>query len=163
MVVEVSDARDGVTTGKEALSARVEEAATVALEAVGRKDAELAVMLTDDEEIRRLNGQWRDRDKATDVLSFSQIEGGPFGDTLHLGDVVISVETAGRQAEAGGWSLAGELNRLMVHGLLHLLGYDHEKGGSEEAAMKAEEARLATRLVEAGYDCAGDEAQAGAC
>ena len=134
MVVEVSDARDGVT-GKEALSARVEEAATVALEAVGRKDAELAVMLTDDEEIRRLNGQWRDRDKATDVLSFSQIEGGPFGDTLHLGDVVISVETAGRQAEAGGWSLAGELNRLMVHGLLHPPGYDHEKGRTDRESV----------------------------
>jgi len=76
-----------------------------------------------------------------------------------LGDVVISVETAGRQARRGGWSLEEELNRLLIHGLLHVLGFDHEQGEAEQARMKAEEARLAAALGAAGFGCASEETE----
>lgn len=109
--------------------------AVVLLNAVGRRRAELSVMLCDDELIRGLNLQWRQKDSATDVLSF------PMGDELVLGDVVISLDTARRQAEARGHDLHTELRVLLVHGLLHLLGHDHEQPG-QDATMAAEEDRL---------------------
>jgi probable rRNA maturation factor len=91
-------------------------------------ELEVHLTLTDDTRIRQLNREYRGQDKPTDVLSFSQIEGGqefvpaPTG-TLIVGDVVISVETAQRQAKG---TLLDELRLLAVHGALHLLGYDHE-------------------------------------
>ena len=85
---------------------------------------ELTVVLTDDAEIRRLNRTYRGKDRATDVLSFSLGDGR--GDTELIGDVVISVDTATRQARSYGASLEEELARLLVHGTLHLCGYDHQ-------------------------------------
>ena len=82
----------------------------------------------------------------------------PSYDAQHLGDVVISIDTAGRQAEQGGWTLAEECTRLLLHGLLHLLGYEHEQGGEPEQRMKAEEKRLIGVLATAGIACAHDEA-----
>ncbi len=79
------------------------------------------------------------------MLSFAQEEGegpGPVGAPRVLGDVVISVETAARQATQLGHSLETEMRRLLVHGLLHLLGYEHVHGGRQAAKMKREEARL---------------------
>jgi probable rRNA maturation factor len=101
-----------------------------ALEVLGLSKVELSIALVSDAQIRRLNKLYRNKDKPTDVLSF------PIGekveDWLILGDIVISVDTAKRQAQELGYSLEEELKRLLVHGLVHLLGYDHELGGEEE-------------------------------
>jgi probable rRNA maturation factor len=101
-----------------------------ALEVLGLSKVELSIALVSDVQIKRLNKLYRNKDKPTDVLSF------PIGekveDWLILGDIVISVDTAKRQAQALGHSLEEELKRLLVHGLVHLLGYDHELGGEEE-------------------------------
>ena len=86
---------------------------------------EVAVVLTGDEEIRRLNKRYRDKDSATDVLSFDVDDGRSAGEPF--GDVVVSVETARRQARAYGAPLIEEVQRLIVHGTLHLCGYDHHE------------------------------------
>lgn len=105
----------------------------------GRSSCELSVLVTDDAEIRSLNHHYRGQDRATDVLSFSQLEGEGPTEPLHLlGDVVISWETAQRQAVEYGHTLEAEMERLLVHGVLHLLGYDHEH--DEEAARSMREA-----------------------
>jgi probable rRNA maturation factor len=112
-----------------------QEAAQRLLNAVGRSDTEISVVLTDDTTIHTLNRQWRSKDKPTDVLSFPQ------DDRRYLGDVVISVDTATRQATARGWQLAEELALLLVHGILHLLGHeDDTEEGSE--AMKTIETQI---------------------
>lgn len=90
----------------------------------------VSVLLTTDAGIRRLNRQFRGVNKATDVLSFPA--GGPAADEV-AGDLAISVPTARRQATACGHSLGTELKVLMLHGLLHLAGYDHETDGGEMA------------------------------
>ena len=105
--------------------------------------AELSVLLVSDAEMQRLNRDWRGKDRPTDVLAFAQGEGdGGTPDGL-LGDVVISVDTARRQARSGRRPLDREAERLLVHGLLHLLGYDHERSAREAARMKRKERELA--------------------
>lgn len=95
---------------------------------------ELSLTFTDDLEIAILNEQYRHKEGPTDVLSFSQLEGEDFGAApMTLGDVIISVDTAERQAEEYGVTLEAELDRLLVHGILHLFGYDHENVPEEEA------------------------------
>lgn len=106
-------------------------------------------MLTGDREIKKLNRIYRGKDKATDVLSFpSGFD--PFEHAVPgscLGDLVISIETARRQAAQYDVSLRDELKRLIVHGYLHLLGYDHEKVPPAEAArMRRTESRLLARI-----------------
>ena len=100
------------------------------------RSAEISIVLMDDEQIHELNRDYRGIDRPTDVLSFSQVEGMPvesFEERVSLGDVVISVETAARQAEARGGTLEDELDLLVAHGMLHLLGYDDETDdGAEE-------------------------------
>jgi probable rRNA maturation factor len=93
---------------------------------------ELSLRLTTDSEIQALNAQFRQQDKPTDVLSFAamevdfpEIEDNPADLTLYLGDIIISVDTAVRQAPEHGYSLRKELAWLASHGLLHLLGWDH--------------------------------------
>ncbi len=102
-------------------------------------------MLTDDTGIAALNRTWRGKNKPTDVLSFSQVEG-EGAPASALGDVVISVETAARQARRAGTSLDQEMRRLLVHGVLHLLGHDHVHGGRQAQKMKAAEERLLRAL-----------------
>ena len=109
------------------------------LAALGKSKAELSVLLCDDAFIQGLNLQWRQKDVPTDVLSF------PMGDDTVLGDVVISLDTAARQAAERGHDLATELDVLLVHGLLHLLGHDHELPG-QDVTMAAEENRLLGEL-----------------
>jgi probable rRNA maturation factor len=86
--------------------------------------AELSILLTDDAEQRELNGQWRGKDTATNVLSFPQIE--PFGPvTGLLGDITLARETLIREAEEQGVTFEAHFTHLVVHGFLHILGYDH--------------------------------------
>ena len=87
-----------------------------------------------------LNGQWRDKPVSTDVLSFPQ------DDPVVLGDLVISADTADRQAQERGHDLRDELRILMVHGLLHLLGYDHETSQEDLLEMVEAEGRLMVKL-----------------
>ncbi|KAG8375623.1 hypothetical protein BUALT_Bualt10G0119600 [Buddleja alternifolia] len=103
------------------------------------ENVELSVLLCNDEFIRKLNKDWRDEDHATDVLSMSQHIPELKLPILMLGDIVISVETAARQAEERGHTLIDEIRILVVHGLLHLLGFDHELSDEAEKEMESEE------------------------
>lgn len=113
---------------------------------LGLEDAELSVLLCDDARIHALNRGWRGVDAPTDVLSFPQ-DALPGGERV-LGDVVVSVDTASRQAASEGHALRAELRILLVHGLCHLLGHDHHEE-AETRAMRAEEQRLLRALGEA--------------
>ncbi|MBA0777730.1 hypothetical protein Gotri_005711 [Gossypium trilobum] len=105
----------------------------------GFDSVELSVLLCNDEFIRKLNKEWRDEDHATDVLSMSEHIPELSLPVLMLGDIVISIETAARQAEERGHTLIDEIRILMVHGLLHLLGFDHEISENAEEEMEEEE------------------------
>lgn len=100
---------------------------------------ELSLVLTGDGPVRALNARYRGKDEATDVLSFPG-DGGEAG----LGDIVVSVETAARNARALGRTLPQELDVLALHGFLHVLGYDHE---TDDGTMDRLEARLRRRLL----------------
>jgi probable rRNA maturation factor len=111
-----------VEAPRAAYAARIVRAAAPGMLRSLRVRGELSVALVGDAAVRRLNREWRGKDRPTDVLSFPQEARGRL-----LGDVVISLDTARRQAREGGWSLAAELRRLLAHGLLHCLGHDHER------------------------------------
>lgn len=116
------------------------------LREVGEDAASLSLTLVDDAAIRRLNAQYRRKDKPTDVLSFPQRDGTKKSTpAAPLGDVVISVDTARRQAAAYDAPLQRELERLLIHGVLHLLGHDHHEA-RERRLMEAEERRLAQSI-----------------
>ena len=127
---------------------QVEAWSLALLEAVGASHRTLSVVLTDDTSIQALNRQWREIDAPTDVLSFPMDEG-ETPTHLHLpaplGDIVISVETAARQAPAHDYRFEDEVRFLLVHGLCHLLGHDHAEA-EEAARMRQEEARLLETL-----------------
>ena len=107
------------------------------LESLGLPDAELSILLCDDATIRSLNRRYRKKDRATDVLAFPMQEGpGPEANAGLLGDVVISLPTARRQAAEHDRPIIEEVTFLLAHGLLHLLGYDHANRG-QEREMKA--------------------------
>ena len=139
------------------------------LRLLGHPDADVCVLLTDDAEIRELNRDYRDKDSATDVLSFSQFDSdlpSMPGHPVLLGDVIISVDTAERQVGEGclprlrvalesleatrlvptQWRLDDEMACLMVHGILHLLGHDHMEE-TEAAVMFELEGRLIPILL----------------
>jgi len=113
---------------------------------------ELSILFTDDEHMAVLNRQYRGKEGATDVLSFSMVEepdgevSSPIFESVMLGDVVISVDTALRDAKELEQSFEGTVDRLMIHGVLHLLGYDHEKSSVEAIRMREEEERLMALL-----------------
>ncbi len=113
---------------------------------MGWTDAELSITLVDDAEIARLAGDFGRPRRATDVLSFPSAEGpgAEFAGRM-LGDVVISLDTARRQAAARGVPLARELETLVVHGCLHVLGMDHMRA-ADRARMRALEAHLRWEL-----------------
>ena len=114
-------------------------------------EAEVGLHLTDDEEIRTLNHQYRGKDAPTDVLAFAAQETGipqPAEMPLYLGDIVISVPTATRQARWRQHSLEVELAWLATHGLLHLLGWDHPDAASLEAMLDQQD-RLMSAIDEA--------------
>ena len=132
-----------------ALAARLARSARRLLRALGLDRAELSVLLVSDREMRRLNRHWRGRDRPTDVLAFAQGEGPAAAPDGLLGDVVISVDTARSQAAERGETLGREGERLLIHGLLHLLGYDHERSAADARRMQRRERALA-RVLAAG-------------
>ena len=120
------------------------------LTAEGVSQAAVGVVITGDAALRDLNRRYRGEDAPTDVLSFAFDESTsefvlPPGESRRLGEVVVSLPTARRQAKQAGHSLERELALLTVHGLLHLLGYDHATG-DEERVMRSREAALLTSL-----------------
>lgn len=106
-------------------------------------EAEVSLVFVDDSYIRDLNLQYRNIDRSTDVLSFPMLEGESFphecGAEILLGDIVISLPTAQRQAEEYGHSLQREVSYLAVHGMLHLLGYDHQEEEDKRVMRQKEE------------------------
>ncbi|GIQ65342.1 endoribonuclease YbeY [Paenibacillus cisolokensis] len=140
----------------EAWIARLEQLLQLAGEAEGLTDGEVALTFVDDAEIRRLNREYRNIDRPTDVLSFAMREesdgepgiifgdGGPEPEEFPemLGDIIISIERAKEQSEQYGHSLEREIGFLFVHGFLHLIGYDHQDEASEAVMMEKQEAVL---------------------
>lgn len=125
--------------------------ARITLEMERTPTCQLSVVLTGDEQVRQLNREFAGDDHATDVLSFSLREGEPFAsgdDTDRLGEVIVSLEAAARQAEEAGHHVEDEVAHLLVHGVLHLLGYDHAEP-SDEQKMRTHERRV---LSELGYE-----------
>ncbi|WP_240511967.1 rRNA maturation RNase YbeY [Paludifilum halophilum] len=137
-----------LTEGERRASTWMERSLRAAAEAESLPDAEVSVLIVDDEKIYRLNREYRGVDRPTDVLSFPQWEpeedpvtegGGP----VPLGDIVISLPRAREQAEKYGHSLNREMGFLAVHGFLHLLGYDHGTEEAERAMFTRQEEILA--------------------
>jgi probable rRNA maturation factor len=110
--------------------------ATKALAAIGNNESSATIAFVSDKKMRELNRQFRGVDKATDVLSFP--------DDTELGDIAISVDTAAVQAKENGLKFEGEIAQLILHGLLHLSGYDHETDNGE---MNRLELRLRRKLA----------------
>jgi rRNA maturation RNase YbeY len=110
-------------------------------------DGELSILITDDKHIAELNSRFLKRKGPTNVLAFSIRDDDPTQpETLMLGDIVISLDAAMRDAKKAGESLTKMIDRLLIHGLLHLLGYDHER--SEEARKMEEEMERLLTMVE---------------
>jgi probable rRNA maturation factor len=115
------------------------------LKALGARDREISLVFVDDESITEINRQYLGRDYPTNVIAFSMNEG-EFGDinAFLLGDIVISAETALRDARREGLLLDDEIDYLMIHGVLHLLGYDHELPEETEEMTRKEKEILHT-------------------
>lgn len=110
---------------------------------LGCQEMELSVLFTDDHEIATLNNRYLGRKGATDVLAFPMAGGPePSPPTSMLGDVVVSLETALKEADELGVSVTEMVDRLLIHGILHLLGFDHEVSAEEALKMQREESRL---------------------
>ena len=124
-------------------AAAVAERAAAA--ALGTVEGDVVVLLTDDDTVRDLNARFRDRDRPTNVLSFPAAEMPLPGQAPHLGDLVLAYGVCAAEAEAQGKSLCDHLSHLTVHGVLHLLGRDHE-GEAEAEEMEAEERSILASL-----------------
>ncbi|MDD3991013.1 MAG: rRNA maturation RNase YbeY [Desulfobacteraceae bacterium] len=127
---------------------QINRQARAILNALGCPEGELSLVIVDDAEIAVINRQYLDRNGPTNVISFAMREGDCSG--IHpelLGDVVISAETARREAEAAGMAVAERITELLVHGVLHLFGYDHETPTADAAAMEAKSMELLAMLA----------------
>lgn len=107
-------------------------------------ECEISLLMTDDKSIRELNKDFRNIDKSTDVLSF------PMEEETMLGDIAISLETAKRQAESADIHIEREVAFLFIHGVLHLLGYDHETDPESEKEMFDLQEEILKKLVDKG-------------
>lgn len=135
---------------------KVKRDSAALLRLLGLKDAELSILLVDDSRMKRLNYKYRGIDRTTDVLSFPQMSYSVKRKALSvksynainaqrttlLGDVVINLQAAKRQAPEHGLSFNEELRWLLVHGVLHLIGYDHERSKYAERKMRTKEKEL---------------------
>jgi rRNA maturation RNase YbeY len=106
---------------------------------LGLQGRDLSILFTDDRNIAKLNKKCFDRDRATNVISFSYLEG--FQNEV-LGDIIVSVERAEEEARGAGIPLHERLLTLTIHGLVHILGFDHEKGPLEARRMRYREKKL---------------------
>jgi probable rRNA maturation factor len=97
-------------------------------------DADLTIVLSDDVQLHELNRQWMGVDAPTDVLSFPSDEIDPESGNRYLGDILVSVQRAAEQAKSAGHAIEAEVQLLVIHGVLHLLGHDHAEAG-EKARM----------------------------
>ena len=128
--------------------ALVQRAADQLLVSTGMAEAELSILLVDDQQIAELNRTWRHKKGPTNVLAFPLTEGEDSAMAMNLlGDIVISVETAAREAKQEGLSLHSRLQVLLVHGFLHLIGYEHEKSDAEAVRMYNKERMLLQELT----------------
>ena len=135
--------------GKGFPTRKLKKIAQKILELVGQHKAELSVALVGNSEMQTLNERYKKKDSSTDVLAF------PVEDRLGteerlLGDVVISVQKAKQQAKQARRSLDEEMMALLIHGVLHLLGYDHERSANEARTMRRLEKRIYRRLCDEG-------------
>ena len=133
----------------------IKEIALKVLELVQQDQAELSLALVDNKEIQVLNALFRKKDAPTDVLSFPADDRSALGSRL-LGDVIISVEKASQQAKERRRSLHEEIVTLLIHGILHLIGYDHERSARDARIMGRLEKKIFRALCEQGllrYTC----------
>lgn len=160
MIINLENAQEKIDLEETVLN-RLQEGIDAVADLNGlAEEAEVDVTIVDDEEIHELNRQYRGMDKPTDVLSFALDEGEEDepeligGPEEHLyGDIIISAETALRQAEEYGHGLEREMTYLAVHGMFHLLGYDHmTEEDKAEMRAKEEEALRAINLAEELFD-----------
>jgi probable rRNA maturation factor len=147
---EWDSSTDWARLAEAAVRAAIAESAFPGLMQAARQ-VELSVVLTNDEEVRGLNAEWRGKDKPTNVLSFPQVEPEELDDAatpgpeLMLGDIVLARETCAQEAEEKALPLPDHAAHLLVHGTLHLLGYDHMDDETAED-MEAREIRALARL-----------------
>jgi probable rRNA maturation factor len=138
--------RDG---GKKFSTRKLKTLATKILQLVEEGDSELSVALIGNAEMRKLNARFRNKDYPTDVLSFPTEDHWP--GTPHLvGDVIISVDKARQQAKERRRSLDEEMTTLLIHGVLHLLGYDHERSAKDARIMNRLEKKIYRALCDQG-------------
>ena len=137
-MIEIEVEAEAWTGALPDVEAIVERAAQAAL---GTVEGDIVVLLTDDAAVRELNGRFRDKDKPTNVLSFPA----PENALPHLGDIVLAYGVCATEAETQGKTLADHLSHLVVHGVLHLLGRDHEDDAEAEE-MEAEEREILAAL-----------------
>ncbi|AEG16158.1 metalloprotease ybeY [Desulfofundulus kuznetsovii DSM 6115] len=148
MPVLVNNLQEKVPVDEQLVDLVVKVAGEALSLAGGPQHAEVSLVFVDDEYIHRLNREYRGVDRPTDVLSFAMQEGEPMpeaGEETLLGDVVISLETARRQSEEYGHSFEREVAFLVAHGVLHLLGYDHQTE-EEGREMREKEEAILVRL-----------------
>ena len=126
---------------------KIQKTARAILNALDFPDGELSILLVDDQQIANLNLTYLNRNGPTNVIAFPMREG-QFNDITPnlLGDVVISLETARSEANAAQTSLQNRFNELLIHGILHLLGYDHEQTQAEAERMEAKSHSLMAML-----------------
>ena len=145
-VIKVDVFSEGCRLPYKKMTARsISRLAAAAADKTGIENAVITVIITDDGFIREMNREYRKKDSPTDVISFANrdcefpdIESEP----EDLGDIFISIETAERQAAEYGVSLKDEIKRLVIHGVLHLAGYDHEKSEEQAAVMARKEREI---------------------
>lgn len=137
-MIEIEVEAEAWTVALPDAEAVVERAAQAALGAV---KGDIVVLLTDDAAVRELNGRFRDKDRPTNVLSFPA----PENAFPHLGDIVLAFGVCATEAEAQGKTLPDHLSHLVVHGVLHLLGRDHEDD-AEAKEMEAEEREILAQI-----------------
>ena len=133
--------------GKKFPARRLKKIALAILELVGRKNTELSLALIGDREMQQLNAQYRGKDYPTDVLSFP-VDRGVALSTPLLGDVIISVDKAAAQAREQRRALDDEMITLLIHGIVHLMGYDHERSAKDARIMTRLEKKILRQLCE---------------
>jgi rRNA maturation RNase YbeY len=136
--------------GKEYSARAVKNAAREILRLLKRENVELSLALVGNSEIRRLNAKYRGKNSATDVLSFPAADD-RLGPIRLLGDVVISIDKARAQAKERGHSLERETTTLLIHGIVHLVGYDHERSARDARIMGRLERKIYRALCERGH------------